>query len=113
MLPVACVGLFDALLITAVAVGWFEVPLRGSLLGLVAATLVLLLGTQGLGLLCSTSRFQFRYEPGAGREVAARSRSIRCRAWKCRRAGCRLFLEFCFNGCWASHRPPGRWRVRP
>lgn len=54
MLPVACVGIFDALLITAVAVGWFEVPLRGSLSGLVAATLLLLLGTQGLGLLCST-----------------------------------------------------------
>ncbi len=54
MLPVACVGIFDALLITAVAVGWFEVPLRGSLMGLIAATLLLLLGTQGLGLLCSS-----------------------------------------------------------
>ena len=54
MLPVACVGLFDTLLIAAVAVGWFGVPLRGELLALLAATLVVLLGTQGLGLLTST-----------------------------------------------------------
>lgn len=54
MVPVACVGLFDVLLITAVATGWFGVPLRGALSGVVGATLVLLLGTQGLGLLAST-----------------------------------------------------------
>jgi ABC-2 type transport system permease protein len=54
MVPVACVGLFDALLITAVAVTWFEIPLRGQLLGVAGATLVLLLGTQGLGLLASS-----------------------------------------------------------
>ncbi len=54
MIPVACVGLFDALLIAATAVLWFDVPFRGSLIGLVAATLVLLLGTQGLGLLLSS-----------------------------------------------------------
>jgi ABC-2 type transport system permease protein len=54
MIPVACVGLFDALLIALVAVGWFGVPLHGSLAGLVAATLLLLLGTQGLGLLLSS-----------------------------------------------------------
>jgi len=54
MLQVACVGIFDAWLITAAAVERFGVPLRGSLVGLVAATLVLLLGTQGLGLLCSS-----------------------------------------------------------
>lgn len=54
MLPVACVGIFDALLITIMAVAWFEVPLRGSLFGLLVATAVLLLGTQGIGLLCSS-----------------------------------------------------------
>jgi ABC-2 type transport system permease protein len=54
MLPVACVGIFDALLIAAVAVGWFGIPLRGSIVGMLGATLVLLLGTQGLGLLTST-----------------------------------------------------------
>lgn len=52
--PVACVGVLDALLIAAVAVGWFEVPMRGGLGSLVAATLLLLLGTEGLGLLAST-----------------------------------------------------------
>ena len=54
MIPVACVGLFDALLVTAVAVLWFEVPFRGSLAALMASTLVLLVSTQGLGLLLST-----------------------------------------------------------
>ena len=54
MVPVACVGLFDALLITAVAVGWFGMPLRGPVLAVAVATLVLLAGTQGLGLLAST-----------------------------------------------------------
>ncbi len=54
MVPVACVGLFDALLITAVATSWFGIPLRGSIVGVAGATLVLLLGTQGLGLLAST-----------------------------------------------------------
>lgn len=54
MIPVACVGLFDALLITAVAVVWFGVPLRGDVSAVVGATLVLLLATQGLGLLAST-----------------------------------------------------------
>jgi ABC-2 type transport system permease protein len=54
MLPVACVGIFDALLITIMAVAWFEVPLRGNVLGLLGATGLLLLGTQGIGLLCSS-----------------------------------------------------------
>jgi ABC-2 type transport system permease protein len=54
MVPVACVGLFDALLITAAAIAWFGIPLRGSVLGVAGATLVLLVGTQGLGLLLSS-----------------------------------------------------------
>jgi ABC-2 type transport system permease protein len=54
MLPVACVGLLDTILIAAVAVGWFGVPFRGEMLALLAATVVVLLGTQGLGLLAST-----------------------------------------------------------
>ena len=41
MVPVACVGLFDAFLITAVAIAWFGIPLRGSVLGVAGATLVL------------------------------------------------------------------------
>jgi ABC-2 type transport system permease protein len=54
LLPVACVGILDALLVAALAVGWFGVPLRGSVASLVVATLLLLLSTQGLGLLAST-----------------------------------------------------------
>jgi ABC-2 type transport system permease protein len=54
MVPVACVGLFDVALITTVALLWFGVPLRGSVVGLVLASLVLLANTQGLGLLISS-----------------------------------------------------------
>jgi ABC-2 type transport system permease protein len=54
MVPVACVGLFDSLLIAATAVLWFGIPFQGQLPALVGATLVLLLGTQGLGLLLSS-----------------------------------------------------------
>ena len=54
MVPVACVGLVDVALITAVGVAWFGVPLRGDILSLVAASALLLLSTQGLGLLVSS-----------------------------------------------------------
>jgi ABC-2 type transport system permease protein len=54
MAPVACVGLFDVALITTVALAWFGVPLRGGLAALVVASLLLLLSTQGLGLLVSS-----------------------------------------------------------
>ncbi len=54
IVPVGCVGLFDALMITSVAITWFGVPFRGSLGALILASLMLLLSTQGLGLLVST-----------------------------------------------------------
>ncbi|HXX83124.1 MAG TPA: ABC transporter permease [Casimicrobiaceae bacterium] len=54
MIPVACVGLFDVALITTVALAWFGIPLRGAVVALVLATLVLLASTQGLGLLISS-----------------------------------------------------------
>lgn len=54
MIPVACVGVLDALLVTATAVFWFGVPFAGHLADLVGATLLLLVGTQGLGLLVSS-----------------------------------------------------------
>jgi ABC-2 type transport system permease protein len=54
MVPVACVGLFDVALITTVALLWFGVPLRGNVVALVLASLVLLANTQGLGLLISS-----------------------------------------------------------
>jgi len=53
MVPVACVGLFDVALITAVGVAWFGVPLRGDIASLLLASVLLLLSTQGLGLLVS------------------------------------------------------------
>ena len=54
MIPVTCVGLFDAFMIATVAVAWFDVPLRGSVFSLIVASLVLLASTQGIGLLVST-----------------------------------------------------------
>jgi len=54
LLPYGLVGLFDVLLVLAVAVFWFEVPMRGSVWLLLALTLVYLLTTLGLGLFVST-----------------------------------------------------------
>jgi ABC-2 type transport system permease protein len=54
LLPYAVIGLLDVALVIAVAVGWFEVPLRGSLALLVGMCLVFLLTTLGLGLFVST-----------------------------------------------------------
>jgi len=54
LLPYALVGFLDVLLVTAIAVFWFEVPLRGSLSLLLGASMVYLLCTLGLGLFVST-----------------------------------------------------------
>ena len=54
LLPYALLGMVDVALVLAVAIGWFEVPLRGSLLLLIAMCLVYLLTTLGLGLFVST-----------------------------------------------------------
>ncbi len=54
LLPYALVGIIDVVLVVTVAVFWFEVPLRGSVLLLFASTLVYLLCTLGLGLFVST-----------------------------------------------------------
>jgi drug efflux transport system permease protein len=54
LLPYALVGMIDVLLVVAVALLWFEIPLRGSLWLLFALTLVYLLTTLGLGLFVST-----------------------------------------------------------
>jgi ABC-2 type transport system permease protein len=48
------VGFIDVLLVVAVAVLWFEVPLRGSLLLLLCGCVTYLLCTLGLGLFVST-----------------------------------------------------------
>lgn len=54
LLPYGLVGIIDVLLVVAVAVFWFEVPLRGSVALLLGASLVYLLCTLGLGLFVST-----------------------------------------------------------
>jgi drug efflux transport system permease protein len=54
LLPYAIIGGIDALIVLAVAVLWFEVPLRGSLTLLVALSLLYVLNTLSIGLLVST-----------------------------------------------------------
>jgi ABC-2 type transport system permease protein len=54
LLPYGVVGFIDVLLVMAVAVFWFEVPLLGSPLLLLAASGVYILCTLGLGLFIST-----------------------------------------------------------
>jgi ABC-2 type transport system permease protein len=54
LIPYALIGMVDVFLVVAVAVFWFEVPLRGSLALLFGLSLVYLLCTLSLGLLVST-----------------------------------------------------------
>jgi len=54
LLPHALVGMIDVGLVVAVAVFWFDVPLRGSVGLLVALCAVYLMSTLGLGLFVST-----------------------------------------------------------
>ncbi len=53
-LPFALVSFFDVILVTAVGVLWFGVPVRGSLLVLLFSTGLYLLTTLGIGLVIST-----------------------------------------------------------
>jgi ABC-2 type transport system permease protein len=54
LLPYGLIALVDVLLVVAVAVFWFEVPLRGSFALLFAMSLVYVLCTLALGLFIST-----------------------------------------------------------
>jgi ABC-2 type transport system permease protein len=54
LLPYGLIGMVDVLLVTAVAVFWFEVPLRGSFWLLFALSLLYVVCTLSLGLLVST-----------------------------------------------------------
>jgi ABC-2 type transport system permease protein len=54
LLPYGVIALIDVLLVTAVAVFWFEVPLRGSFMLLLAMSLIYVLCTLALGLFIST-----------------------------------------------------------
>jgi ABC-2 type transport system permease protein len=53
-LPGFLIGLFEATLITLIAVFWFQVPWRGSLLTLYVGLLCFLLSTVGMGLMISS-----------------------------------------------------------
>ncbi len=52
--PFALIGFADVLLITVIGVFWFEVPIRGNLVLLFAATALYLLTTLAIGLFIST-----------------------------------------------------------
>jgi ABC-2 type transport system permease protein len=54
LLPYGLIGLVDVLLVTAVAIFWFEVPLRGSFLLLFAMSVLYVFCTLALGLFIST-----------------------------------------------------------
>ena len=54
LLPYGVIALIDVLLVVAVAVFWFEVPLRGSFLLLFAVSVIYVLCTLALGLFIST-----------------------------------------------------------
>lgn len=54
LLPYALIGVVDVLLVSAVAIGWFRVPLRGSFVLLFGLSLVYILNTLGIGLFVST-----------------------------------------------------------
>jgi ABC-2 type transport system permease protein len=54
LLPYGLIGLVDVLLVVAVAVLWFEIPLRGSFILLFAMSLLYVLCTLSLGLFIST-----------------------------------------------------------
>lgn len=54
LLPYGLIGAIDVFLVVAIAVFWFQIPLRGSFLLLFAMSLVYLLSTLGLGLFVST-----------------------------------------------------------
>ena len=54
LLPYGLIAMVDVLLVVAVAVGWFEVPLRGSLALLLAMSAIYVFSTLALGLFIST-----------------------------------------------------------
>lgn len=54
MIPVAALGLFDVLLVTGIAVLWFDVPFRGSFGALILGSMLYFMSTLGLGLLISS-----------------------------------------------------------
>lgn len=53
-IPVAIIALIDLALIVGVAILWFDIPLRGSVIALLLASFVYILASLGLGLFIST-----------------------------------------------------------
>ena len=54
LLPYGLIAMVDVLLVVAVAEGWFQIPLRGSFLLLVAMSAIYVFSTLALGLFIST-----------------------------------------------------------
>jgi ABC-2 type transport system permease protein len=54
LLPYALIGMIDVVLVLIVSIGWFEVPMRGSIVLLFGMSVVYLMSTLGLGLFIST-----------------------------------------------------------
>jgi len=54
LIAVAVVGMVDVVLISGIAIVWFEVPLQGSFAALLVGSLLFLLSTLGIGLLISS-----------------------------------------------------------
>ncbi|MCK5786255.1 MAG: ABC transporter permease [Candidatus Sabulitectum sp.] len=54
LLPFGTIGMVNVLVVTAVAVFWFNIPLQGSLPLLMLAAVLYLMNTLGMGLLIST-----------------------------------------------------------
>ncbi len=54
LLPYAVIGVIDVLIVVAVAVYWFQVPMRGSVLLLLGLSTIYILNTLAIGLLVST-----------------------------------------------------------
>ncbi len=54
LIPFFLIGIVEAMLVLAIAVWWFNVPLRGSVLLLMAFSLLFIVNAQGLGLFVST-----------------------------------------------------------
>jgi ABC-2 type transport system permease protein len=53
-IPFAIIGFFDVILVTLVAVFWFDIPVKGSLQVMPLATAIYLLSVLGIGLFIST-----------------------------------------------------------
>lgn len=54
LIPYICIGLFDVLLVIAIAVYWFHVPIKGNFMLLMILSVVFLWTALGFGLLIST-----------------------------------------------------------